>query len=278
MRAAMRSINRGVHWRSYLRSFRNFALTLSDVRKELHCWNCGQLGAAAWRWVIQVNDRVGTLLGLGVRDDEFLYRFVGSLRAIEDTPHIIPWREIVRCEGNLPLSIPDVDLSARKSAYRMEEHEQNLAAQDIFPIFVPLPNSRVKHDKEPVVPSRVVPNILIYHPLDERNLHRPKLVSVEVRKNPLTIGPGVVVLGIFLVVPLNKFQFLQKQVGTFCCGVLGVDVRQKETTVVPDLVILEVGCRNLVHEQQLKIKGRVYGNEGLVPVLPARGLDSVVFL
>ena len=73
MRAAMRSINRGIRWRSYLRGFRNFTLTLSDVREELHCWNCGQLGAAAWRWVIQVNDRVGTLLGLGVRDDEFLY-------------------------------------------------------------------------------------------------------------------------------------------------------------------------------------------------------------
>jgi hypothetical protein len=165
----------------------------------------------------------------------------------------------------------------RKPVWRGEGHEQNLAPQDILPIFVPLPDPRIKHDKEPVMPSGVVPDILVYHLLYERNLHRPKLISIKVRKEPLTIGPGVIVLGIFQEDPLNKFQFLEKQVGAFCCGVFGVDVRQKETAMVPDLVVLEVGRPNLVHEQQLEVKGRVYGDKGLVTVLPAQWLDSVAF-
>ena len=166
----------------------------------------------------------------------------------------------------------------RRLVGREEEHEQNLAPKDILPIFVPLPDSRIKDDKEPVMPSGVVPDIFVYHLLDEGNFHCPKLVSVKVRKDPLTIGPGVVVLGIFLKDLLNKFQLLQKQVGTFYCGVFGVDVRQEEATMVPNLVVLEVGRRNLVHEQQLKVKRRVDGNKGLVPILPVQRLDSVDFL
>jgi hypothetical protein len=141
-----------------------------------------------------------------------------------------------------------------------------------------LPDPGIKHNKEPVVPSGVVPDIFIYHPLDERNFHRPKLVSIKVRKHPLTIGPGVIVLGIFLEDILDKFELLEKQVWTFGCRVFGVDVCQKEAAMVPDLVVLEVGRRNLIHKQQLEIKGRVYSNEGLVPILPVQRLDSVSFL
>jgi hypothetical protein len=43
--------------------------------------------------------------------------------------------------------------------------------------------------------------------------------------------------------------------------------------VVPDLVVLEEYCCNLVHEQQLEIKRRVYSDEGLVPVLPTPRSD-----
>jgi len=119
------------------------------------------------------------------------------------------------------------------------------------------------------MPSRVVPNVLIYHPLGEWDFHRPKLVSVKIRKDPLTVGPGVIVLGIFPKDLLNKLQLLEKQVGTFGFGVFGIDVRQEETTVVPDLVVLEIDRCDLVHEQQLKVKGRVCRNKGLVPILPA---------
>lgn len=243
-------------------------MALPDVRKEFYRWDRGELGPPAWWWVVQVDNRVGTLLGFGVRDDEFLHRLVGRFRAIEDTSHIVPWREVVRCKGYLPLSVPDVDLSTGKLALQGENHEHDLTPQDILPVFVPLPNARIKHDKEPVVPSGVVPDILIYHPLDKRNLHRPKLVSIEIRKDPLTVRPGMIVLGIFLKDLLNEFQFLEKQAGTSSLGVFGVDVRQEKTAMMPDLVVLEVGRRDLVHEQQLKIKGRVYGKKGLVPILP----------
>jgi len=129
-----------------------------------------------------------------------------------------------------------------------EEHEQNLAPDDFLPVFVSLPDSRIKHDKESVMPSGVIPDILIYQPLYERDLHRPELVSVKVRKDPLTIRPGVIVLRIFLEHLLHKFQFLEKQVDGFGSRVFGTDVRQEKAAMVPDLVILHVGRRNLVHE------------------------------
>ena len=66
-------------------------MALSDVREKFHRWNCGELGALTWWWIIQVDDRFGALLGFSVRDDELLYRLVGCFRAIEDTSQIIPW-------------------------------------------------------------------------------------------------------------------------------------------------------------------------------------------
>ena len=273
----MRSINRRVRGRSYLSSFRNSALALSNIREELHRRDCGKLGALTWRRVIQVDHRVGSLLRFGVGEDEFLYRPVGCLRTIEDTSDVIPWGEVVRCKRYLPLSVPGVRFSVRKPVCQ-GEHKRNLAPHHFLPVFISLPDSRIKHDKEPVVPSGVVPDILIYQLLYERDLHRPKFVSIKVRKDPLAIGPSVIVLGIFLEYILDKFQLLEKQVGGFGCRIFGVDVCQEETAMVPDLVVLEEGRRDLVHEQQLKIKRRVYGNKGLVPILPAQRLDSVTFL
>jgi len=109
----MRSINRTVRGRSYLCSLRNSALAFSDVREELHRRDCGELCTLTWRWVIQVDNRVGTLLRLGVWEDKFLHRLVGRLRAIEDTPHVVPRGEVVRCKGYLPLGVPGVGLSVR---------------------------------------------------------------------------------------------------------------------------------------------------------------------
>ena len=75
------------------------------------------------------------------------------------------------------------------------------------------------------MPSGIVSNILVYHSLDERNLHRPKLISTEIRKDPLTIRPGVIVLGIFLEDLLNELEFFEKQLGAFRLRVSGIDVR-----------------------------------------------------
>lgn len=89
MQVAMRAIKR-VRGKSYLRSLRNSILALSDVCEEFHRRDCGEMGTLAWWRVIQVYNRVGTLLGFSVRDDEFLQQLVGRFRAIEDTSHIIP--------------------------------------------------------------------------------------------------------------------------------------------------------------------------------------------
>lgn len=114
----MRSINRSVRGRTYLCSLRNSTLILSDIREELHRRDRRELCALAWRWVVQVDDRAGALLGPGVREDEFLHRLIGRFRAIEDTSHVIPWGKVVRCKRDLPLSVPDVSLSVRNTEFR----------------------------------------------------------------------------------------------------------------------------------------------------------------
>jgi hypothetical protein len=107
----------------------------------------------------------------------------------------------------------------------LEKYEQDLTPKDVLPILVPLPHSGIKHDKKPVMPSRIVPDILVYRPLDERDLYRPKFVPIEIRKDPLAIGPSMIILGIFLEDLLNKVQLLKKQLGVFCFRVFGADVR-----------------------------------------------------
>ena len=87
----MRSINSEACEGLYLRGFRNSALALSDIGEELHRWYRGKLGALTWGWVIQVNDRFGSLLGFGVREDELFGRLVRCFRAIKHTSQVIPW-------------------------------------------------------------------------------------------------------------------------------------------------------------------------------------------
>ena len=94
----MRSIDRSVRGRSYLCSFRDSTLALSNVCEELHRRDRRELSPLTWWWVIQVDDGVGAFLRLGVREDEFFYRLVGRLGTIEDTSDEIPRGEVIRCK------------------------------------------------------------------------------------------------------------------------------------------------------------------------------------
>ena len=142
---------------------------------------------------------------------------------------------------------------------------RQLSADDRIPVLVSLPDAGLEHDKEPVMPRRVVAQVVVQHGFYKRELTAPQRIVVEVGEDPLPVRPGVVVLGVDLEGVGNEREF--------GCGV----VRQldQESTVVPDLIRFQVRDRELVHESQLGVQGDIQGNEGLVPILPDRRVVHV---
>lgn len=109
-----------------------------------------------------------------------------------------------------------------------------------------------------MVPRRVVPQIDGQHALHERELTAPQRIVVEVREDPLSVRPRVVVLGVALQGVGDEREF--------GCGHVGL--LNEESTVMPDLIRLQVCDRELVHEPQLGVQGGIQGNEGFVTILP----------
>lgn len=110
------------------------------------------------------------------------------------------------------------------------------------------------------MPRRVVAQVVVQHTFYERELTAPQRVVVEVGEDPLSVRPGVVVLGVDL-----EGVGDERKLGRGVVGVL-----DQESTVMPDLICFQVRDRELVHQPQLYIQGGVQGNEGFVPILPDR--------
>jgi len=138
---------------------------------------------------------------------------------------------------------------------------RQLSADNCIPVLVPLPDARLEHDKETVMPRRVVAQIAVQHAFYERELTAPQRIIVEVGENPLPVRPGVVVLGIDVEGVGDEREFR--------CGLVGL--LDQESTVMPDLIRFQVRDRELVHEPQLCVQGGIQGNECFVPILPDRG-------
>ena len=75
---------------------------------------------------------------------------------------------------------------------------RQLPTDDSIPVLVPFSDARLKHDKEAVVPRRIVAQISIQHVFYKREFPTPQRVVIEVGQDPLPVRPGVVILGIVL--------------------------------------------------------------------------------
>lgn len=141
---------------------------------------------------------------------------------------------------------------------------RQLSADDRIPVLVSLPHAGLEHDKETVMPRRVVAQIAAQHAFYERELTAPQRVVVELGENPLPVRPGVVVLSIDVEGVGDEREF--------GCGVIGL--LDQESTVMPDLIRFQVRDRELVHEPQLCVQGGIQGNEGFVPILPDQAVHG----
>ena len=119
-----------------------------------------------------------------------------------------------------------------------------------------------KDNEETMVPRRVVPHVLLEELLHVWAFARPQpLLFVKVREDPLTVGPRVVVLGVFLKDALEKVELARG-------GVDGVERGEEQPAVVPHLVRLQERGGDLVHPRELLLERDVERDHGLVPVLP----------
>lgn len=108
------------------------------------------------------------------------------------------------------------------------------------------------------MPRRIVAEIAIEHVLYERELVAPQRVIVEMGEDPLSVRPSVVVLRIDLEGVGNEREFGRRVVGAL----------DKETTVMPHLICLQMLHRELVHEPQFGVQRGIQGHKCLVSVLP----------
>jgi hypothetical protein len=169
-----------------------------------------------------------------------------------------------------------------------------------FPLAAVSAHPALEANEEPVVPRRVVPNILRQQLLDILELSVPELLRllrlfgrregrvgegagrVEVAQDPLSVRPGVVVLGVEGEgfrgeVALSRRVF---ECEDDVAAVLPASVACKEivnyratSTVMlssPDLVRLEVVLDELVEEVELFRQVRLEFEERVGPVFPAQ--------
>ena len=79
-----------------------------------------------------------------------------------------------------------------------------------------------------MVPRRIVANVVREQPVDERHFVSPQLFLIEVREQPLSVAPSVVVLRIDL-------EYLLVE-GQFRCGV--AQSCEEKPSMVPYLICL----------------------------------------
>lgn len=131
-----------------------------------------------------------------------------------------------------------------------------------------------EHDKVAVMPRRVVPHVRKKKVVGVRKLVVPEVGVVQVGQKPLAVAPGMVVLGVHAEdasdeaeLPPCDFERLR---GRLLSGRWFGDVRDEQSTVVPDLVRLHVVERNLVHDLELCVQRGIDSDERAVAVLPAQ--------
>lgn len=140
------------------------------------------------------------------------------------------------------------------------QHVHELPADYALPVLLPVAHPRLEHHKEPVVPHRVIPHVLIDHRVHEIELARPQRVVVVEREDPLAVRPRVVVFLVLLQNIRDKRELLPRLLRE----------REDEPPVVPHLVRLEVLVRELVHQRDFGVQRPLDLHNRLVPVLPGR--------
>lgn len=136
-------------------------------------------------------------------------------------------------------------MSSEKNTYQRRRALRELPSENVLPILIALPHSRLPDNEESMVPRRIVPRVRPQQFLHVPLLAYPQYVLiVEVSEEPLPIGPRMVVLR---VEPEDILDECELALGDVDRAQLGQD----ETTVVPDLVRLEEPRCNGIHQLEL---------------------------
>jgi hypothetical protein len=131
-----------------------------------------------------------------------------------------------------------------------------LAPEDVLPVLVARAHAAEPDDEEAVVPRRVVAHVVVEQARDPRHLARPECLVAALREQPLAVRPRVVVLRVRLQRARDEVELVLRERAERVRRRRGARAQrgEEQPPVVPDLVVLQVLDRPLVHPRALGLE------------------------